>query len=518
VSPARADTFAAGSLIIPMDTTYQDAGMLKAYGLVYNLLSHGVAVRWTINQSKAAQGNDFTASATDFATSAVITNHGYRGGPFVVDSANAAAAAPFITAWRTAHPSPATTVHVATTSFMCDVARTLVVAPRIAVLADGSQSIAIGYLNAASVPDSTGNPWPNASPDILTPAQVAGPTTTSHHDGALFDTVGNPVYCHLVSAHFPSSSEQAIPETTAEIRDFLKSPVHLFAECQSVTAFEGDSAYGRFLTSAGTTVGPQPMSVDLYHPTRTFAQLDGTFGPVGGSEPTWALAMGYKAGNVVMITGHGVAPGGGQDVWAAGYLDGVCAPDAATCGTFGKISYLGGHQYSTGTPISTNPTTQGVRLFLDSLFDSPCSDASGQPAVSISASAPPQTAVPSATYTFDYGNAAGAVALGATITDTLPPGTTFDSATMGGMFSGGTVTWQLGNLGPGAMGSVQVTVTLGGYGTYMNSAVLAYKSGLNPLSTTSNTASTDYPDCVTETSPPAVTAPAAATVTQTFCQ
>jgi len=52
----------------------------------------------------------------------------------------------------------------------------------------------------------------------------------------------------------------------------------------------------------------------------------------------------------------------------------------------------------------------------------------------------------------------------------------------------------------------------------MNSAVLAYKSGLNPLSTTSNTASTDYPDCVTETSPPAVTAPAAATVTQTFCQ
>jgi hypothetical protein len=31
---ARADTFGTGSLIIPMDTTYQDTGMLQAYGLV----------------------------------------------------------------------------------------------------------------------------------------------------------------------------------------------------------------------------------------------------------------------------------------------------------------------------------------------------------------------------------------------------------------------------------------------------------------------------------------------------
>ena len=41
---ALADTYAPGSLIIPMDTTYQDAGMLKAYGLVYELLRNGVSV------------------------------------------------------------------------------------------------------------------------------------------------------------------------------------------------------------------------------------------------------------------------------------------------------------------------------------------------------------------------------------------------------------------------------------------------------------------------------------------
>ena len=94
--PARADTFDQGSDIIPKDTTYQDAGMLKAYRLVYKLLHQGVPVRWVINPQKAYQGTDFTASAVDLKTNAVITNHGYRGGPFVIDSADAPTALPII--------------------------------------------------------------------------------------------------------------------------------------------------------------------------------------------------------------------------------------------------------------------------------------------------------------------------------------------------------------------------------------------------------------------------------------
>ncbi|MGZ3477719.1 MAG: hypothetical protein ACXWUG_30900, partial [Polyangiales bacterium] len=41
-------SFAVGSLIIPMDTTYQDTGMLTAFGLVYDLLKKGVPVRWIV--------------------------------------------------------------------------------------------------------------------------------------------------------------------------------------------------------------------------------------------------------------------------------------------------------------------------------------------------------------------------------------------------------------------------------------------------------------------------------------
>jgi uncharacterized repeat protein (TIGR01451 family) len=46
---------------------------------------------------------------------------------------------------------------------------------------------------------------------------------------------------------------------------------------------------------------------------------------------------------------------------------------------------------------------------------------------------------------------------GVTITDTLPSGVTFVSATNGGTFSNGTVTWNIGTL---AAGAPQTCVTL----------------------------------------------------------
>jgi hypothetical protein len=373
----HADTFGTGSLIIPMDTTYQNAGMLRAYGLLYKLLQGSVTVRWVINPAKAYGGTDFTASATDLKTSAVITNYGYRGGPFVIDSANAAAAMPIIQAWWASLPTPVVAVHSATAPFSGTVTKVLIAAPRIAILADGNQGIAISYLNAAGIPDSQGSAWPTTSPDLLTPAQVAGPTTTNHQDGALFNSNGVPRYCQLVSLHWDLNAAAASPETVWEVRSFLGNPVHFFAGCQSALAFEmaGQSGSpGHFLTTNGLTGGPQPQSVDTYNPAQTFTQIDGAFRTVGGSEPSYALAPGsqYKAGGVVMFSGHGVAPAGGQDVWMTGFLDGACPPSAATCGNLGKVSYLGGHQYPTNTPISTNPQTQGVRIFLNSLFDSVC--------------------------------------------------------------------------------------------------------------------------------------------------
>ena len=493
-STARADTFATGSLIIPMDTTYQDLGMLRAYGLVYELLRNDVPVAWMIRDGKGHLGVDFVASATDVQSNAAIANHGYRGGPWVVDSLYAAQAMPIIAAWQASNPS--VKVHRATASFSGDVSRRLVIAPTIGMHADGNEKIARKYLQAAGIPDSTLSiAWAATSPDMLTPAEVAGPTTSNHSDGKLFDEDGDPVYCQFMSMHWGVNEARAIPETVAEVRQFLNFETHFFAECQAVSAFENDLTNGLFVSTKGFTFGIKPaQNVDFFNDDSPFAQLDGVFESVGGSEPSFTLATGsaYKAGGIVMITERGGVAEGLNDVWMTGYLDGVCPPNSEGCGSLGKVSYLGGHEYDVDLPISTHPKTQGTRLFLNALFEAPCATTLGQPVVSVQKSAPATTTSPTVTFTIDYANNGGGIALSAMLRDTLPAGSTFVSATGGGTLASGVVSWNLHNLSAGEGGTVSFTVTLGGFGSYQNTARVDYRVGLNDFMQGSNTTTTLY--------------------------
>ena len=61
------------------------------------------------------------------------------------------------------------------------------------------------------------------------------------------------------------------------------------------------------------------------------------------------------------------------------------------------------------------------------------------------------------TYTLSYRNVGDATASNAVITDVVPAGFTFVSATGGGSHASGTVTWNLGNLAAGTSGTVTVT-------------------------------------------------------------
>src|SRR4051794_14726582 len=63
-------------------------------------------------------------------------------------------------------------------------------------------------------------------------------------------------------------------------------------------------------------------------------------------------------------------------------------------------------------------------------------------------------------YTLAYSLVGAAGVENVIITDALPPGVTAVSASDGGVVSGSTVTWRLGNLAPGASGSVTVMMTM----------------------------------------------------------
>ena len=70
------------------------------------------------------------------------------------------------------------------------------------------------------------------------------------------------------------------------------NPVHFFAECQAVNAFENLNPHGFFLTSTGYLIGAQPSAVDFLHADQPFNQIDGAFKTVGGSEPSYSIPGG----------------------------------------------------------------------------------------------------------------------------------------------------------------------------------------------------------------------------------
>jgi len=104
------------------------------------------------------------------------------------------------------------------------------------------------------------------------------------------------------------------------------------------------------------------------------------YGTTGGSEPAYNLSafLGttYKNNRqVTLLTGPN-GPGN-TDLWMTGHLDGACdlgpilkPGNRADCQ--GKISYLGGHQFSPNVPVTSGSQSQGTRLFLNALFEADC--------------------------------------------------------------------------------------------------------------------------------------------------
>jgi MYXO-CTERM domain-containing protein len=625
-------TFEAGSLVIPMDLAYQDRGMLQAYGLVFQLLRQGVTVYWVIDEEKvwhaapcdtvgdecawdcAVEGSgvkcDYPTASPDFFVGAMvlwddagamapgttIESHGYRGGPFVVDAAEADAAMPIVDAWNDmaawdASPWARRTVfgvvsvHETTAAFTGNVRKEMVQAPTIAVFSDGNEDIATGYLRAAGIPQSNGAEFPDGrcnapadcgpgtpNPDMLTVVSIMGDMgtcdapNTDHQNGALFNADGTPAYCQIMSMHWgvndretvecdgggcPATQAECTGETftyhghevVAEVRRFLSYPTHFFAECQAVNAYENtvpnpawpwlddEGRRGHFLTTEGTPpdcpcdagggdfecvtagcdggtrdcclprdvkekgagflIAAQPGSNELQilNPGVPYNQLDGSYDTVGGSEPAYNLSafLGTEYINdhdVTFITGA-MGPGD-QDVWMTGFVDGEC--DIVTYDEFaqpgmcntGKVSYLGGHRYSTDTPISRSWDSQGTRLFLNALFEADCvtGGLSTVPTVGLTWSGPalvPAGSLPSdVEYTVQYANTGDIPVSAAVLAVTVPAGLEIVGTDPMGAVAGTTITWDVGDLAVGASGASSFTVRFTAAGTYAFEAVLTH--------------------------------------------
>lgn len=344
-------------------------------------------------------------------------------------------------------------------------------------------------------------------------------------------------------------------EVVAEVRQFLTFPTHFYAECQAVNAYENtvpnpawpylDDAdrNGHFLTTTGTPpacpctdadfqcvvggcdggtrdccqpraanergagflIAPQPNSATLQflNAEIPYAQLDGAFGTVGGSEPAYNLStyLGseYIGGaDVTFITGP-MGPGD-QDVWMTGYVDGVCDIGVEfhsmdSC-NLGKVSYLGGHRYSTSLPASANADSQGTRLFLNALFEADCVTTAGQPEVTLGWTG--RTLVPSASlpvdeaYTVQAANIGRGAALDPVLTVTAPAGLEITTTDAGATVAGNTVSWDLASIGgvgstaPPSSAMRGLTLRFSAEGNFTLEAELSYRVGASTRRVTSS--------------------------------
>jgi uncharacterized repeat protein (TIGR01451 family)/MYXO-CTERM domain-containing protein len=502
--------FAAGTLIVPMDDTLQPGTrILRAYGLVYRLLRHGVTVHWVIEPTKAFGGTDFTATTRPLGTADAPLSRSFRGGPFVVAAADAAVAIPLINAWRaeeTAASLAATTVHEATAAFSANVSRRMHIAPRIGVLVDGNEDIAFSYLNSARIPQSTGVPWPNTTlsnyagnPDVVTEAAVAGSAFGGAPDGALLDAAGQPAFCQFTSMHYATGGALQ-SEVVRETRRWLESSpaTHAFMECEATLAFE-NNINGRFLSTGGmVTNRNRPDPVAILQPANPFVQATGTVVSVGGSVRDLALARGSQLHDtdVILATDANLAPTA-RMMWLTGFVDGQT--------TKGKVSYLAGHEYR---PTDTNERN-AIRFFLNSLFESGCTSVDeSAPDPAVVAASPPFINGSSITFAFVVTNSGIGAANTAVLTAPLPAGATFVSATGGGVLVGDTVRWDLDRLDANETQTVTMTVTVVEDGSFATAGTLTYTSFLTSLRVVSNTTTTVRdtvpPDTALVSAPPAI--------------
>jgi uncharacterized repeat protein (TIGR01451 family) len=244
------------------------------------------------------------------------------------------------------------------------------------------------------------------------------------------------------------------------------------------TEFIGNKI-GRLTTSGGVPVLTISKSaaasvVSGQNLTYTLTYGNGGSGNATGVVISDALPAGT---NFVSATGGGTL-GSGVVTWNIGVLNAGVTGRAvsftvnvtAISGTVVNSAYsIRADEVSavTGPPVST-AVTVGAAPALTISKSAAASVVSGQNLI----------------YTLTYGNGGSGNATGVLISDALPAGTDFVSATGGGAFASGVVTWSIGTLNAGVTGqtvsfTVMVSATSGGID---NAAYSIQASGVSPVS------------------------------------
>ncbi|HSQ88299.1 DUF7507 domain-containing protein, partial [Romboutsia sp.] len=419
------------TLIVPMDSTYQNNGMYKAYGLIFRLLYENIIqannlaydpiyVYWAIDPNKTALTTiDFTATTKGYNTPLVSGVHQYSGGPFIIQSDNLAYVKTLIDTWN-ANNTPVVTIHELVNQATINTIAKLIRPPRVSV-EDKNAGIPIEYLNAAGIPDyyvlagayGTAPEWDDNNISVLESDEI--------DNGAFFGntyqtTCQKLAYDIFISPHTGEGVWIDMPNTLPNLDEFIRLGGVLHSMCASIEAIENNAL---FLTTSGID-NPnkgQTFFINTSEATNPLLQAVPTDDPQdtpGGSVQTWQHNLTtYKS--LTDVLAYFIENNIQYDLMVAGQYQGSTVSPGANGA--GVIVYEGGHSYEVKIPYTDNQEDMYTKFVLNSVFLSvtkPFIELTINP-IAINAGVPNNL-------TFTIQNIGGAEAKNATISVTLLPG------------------------------------------------------------------------------------------------
>lgn len=333
----------------------------------------------------------------------------------------------------------------------------------VAISPDGTKAYVVQSTNCPIPPAPTPGPTPPPAPTptaIPTASPVPTPTPIPDCTVAVINLASNTIASTITVGHAPYAVAIAPSGGFAYVTNRDDDNVSLIGTATDTVIQEfpvGETPEGIFVG-----FGLIYITNDISESVSVYREIDfqplATI-PTGGGPLSVAVSPDGKTalvgndadGTVTIIdtgvnTVRGTAPVGSNPAGIAITPDSTRAVVAnSTAGSISVVPLDG----SSPLEISVLGSPSGVAITPTPYF---VIDKTALPA--------PVSAGGTLVYTIDYANRGSANATGVTITDTIPAGLTFVSATGGGAPSGGSVVWTIGDVPIGAVGELQVTFTV----------------------------------------------------------
>jgi hypothetical protein len=342
LSAYKTENLPAGTLIIPMDNTYQASGgnfNMRAYGLAVALLHADIPLKWIIKQGKSKDGVDFSGYVALAAPSTGSAgNKSFRAGPFAIFPGFESEALAVINSFNSGS-SKKVNVYRLVNSVSVNIFSDIAHKPKAAILDNGgNQDIHEAIVKEAGLTEN-----------VHYVLRVGGRTIKAA------DVDENSCFTFISEAH--ADEDLVATSEVINVRRFLENGGNFLAQCAAGRAYEDKSdAQSRLISQNGVDDPGIGGSIIFTNAEDPFIQIEGPLDDEGGSAESYKTNY-FKPG--AFVHKHAYDSGDGINYKAyKGRVPGVTTENG------GYAHYLAGHKYDGSSAGQVN----GRRIYMNAFM------------------------------------------------------------------------------------------------------------------------------------------------------